>query len=239
MRSAFLCGIGFLLLGAAAPSPEKDLTAAQILKSMAQAYADCQSYSDSGVVKTVFFKGQYTWTDEKPFTTAFVRPDRFRFEYQEVKKADLPKERYIVWRDGDVVRSWSDFERGVRKQPSLGMAVAGATGVSGASAHTVSTLILPEEIGGRRLTDITEARRIEDAREGSTDCFRIQGRYADSPVTVWVDKQTFLVRRIDLSRADKDLRTERTTTYEPVINGEVTQEMLAFDPPADSAAAEK
>ncbi|MCX6930594.1 MAG: hypothetical protein NT154_46420 [Verrucomicrobia bacterium] len=44
---------------------------------MATTYPTCKSYRDSGAVTNVFSPQH---TDVKPFRTAFVRPDQFRFE---------------------------------------------------------------------------------------------------------------------------------------------------------------
>src|SRR5437879_6027503 len=55
-----------------------DLTAQEILEKMAATYATCKSYRDSGVVTNFFTRDHI---DVKPFRTAFVRPDQFRFEY--------------------------------------------------------------------------------------------------------------------------------------------------------------
>ena len=206
------------------PKPDK-FTAKQIVERIAEEYAKCKSYRDSGVVKTIFIRTDRKRTVEKPFTTAFVRPDRFRFEYKDKGR------RYIVWCKGNDVQTWWDVTPGIKKPESLGLALAGATGVSSSSAHTVPALLIPDEVGGRRLTDITEAKRIEDANLDKVDCFRIQGQFVGSPMTIWVDKNTFLVRRIDSQKKFDDFRTERTTTYEPVINGEISDKMLEFDPP--------
>lgn len=207
------------------PKPDQ-LTAKQIVERMAEEYAKCKSYRDSGVVKTVFIRPDRQRTVEKPFTTAFVRPGRFRFEYKDDKER-----RYIVWRNGKDVQTWWDIIPGIEKEASLDLALAGATGVSSGSAHTVPALLIPNEVSGRRLTGITEAKRIEDTKLDKVDCFRIQGPYAGSPVTIWVEKETFLVRRIDSQKTFDDFRTEETTTYEPVIDGEISDEMLEFNPP--------
>jgi hypothetical protein len=50
-------------------------------------------------------------------------------------------------------------------------------------------------------------------------------------MTLWIDKKTFLVRRIDTQTKFGYFRTEKTTTYDPVIDGEITDKMLEFDPP--------
>ena len=111
------------------------------------------------------------------------------------------------------------------------MALAGPTGVSGGSAHTIPVMLLPDEVSGRRLTGIPELKRIDDVIFDKVDCFRIQRQSVGSPMTIWVDKNTFLSRRIDTKRKFDDFRTERTTTYQPVINGEISDKMLKFDPP--------
>ena len=206
------------------------LKAEDVLDRMAKAYAGCKSYHDSGVVKTVFVQADGNRTVEKPFTTAFVRPDRFRFEYKE-KDGGGPERRYIVWRNGKDVQTWWDVKQGVEKPKSLALALAGATGVSGSSAHTVPALLLAKEVEGRRLMDMTEAKRVEDAKLDKVDCFRIEGKFAGSPTTLWIDQKKFLVRRIDAQKKFDDFRTETTTTYDPAIDEEIPEKKLEFDPP--------
>lgn len=82
------------------------ITAKQIITNVANVYKTCKSYSDSGVVKTVFFKKEDKREDEKPFITVFARPDRFRFEYS--SKFPMPgtkSMRHIVWANGKDVRT--------------------------------------------------------------------------------------------------------------------------------------
>lgn len=251
MFSVMVWAACLFLLSSATPLAAQDnathdaLTAEQILQSMAQTYANCRSYYDSGMVKMIFFMADGERTSEKPFTTAFVRPDRFRFEYTE-QLADGRESRYIVWQSGPLVQIWWSIESDEfldALDSSLASALAGGTGISGGSAHTVPALLLPDEIRGWRLMDMTEARRIEDAKldEGGCevtvssgqgdDCYRIQGQHADSPIILWIEKKTFLVRRIDREHQFEDFRTEMTTTYSPVIDGEITEGMLEFGAP--------
>jgi outer membrane lipoprotein-sorting protein len=204
-------------------------TAQHILDRASKAYANFRTYRDSGSVKTTFIRADGKWTEKKVFVTAFVRPDRLRFEYKEKRGED--ELRYIVWRQGKDVRTWWDVKPGIEKPVSLGLALAGATGVSGGSAHTVPALLLPSEVGGRRLTDMAGVSRIEDAKLGEADCFRVKGNYAGTPITLWIEKKAFLVLRIDSQNQFDDFRTEGTTVYEPVVDSEITDEMLMFDPP--------
>ncbi len=206
----------------------------QILERMAKTYAECKSYRDSGIVKIVFIEHDgRNWTKELVFNTAFIRPDRFRFEYYERVCVNEREEKslFIVWRKENEVRTWWDIKPGTENPPSLELAVAGATGVSGGSAHTIPALLLPNEISGRPLTDITEASRIEDAKLDETECFRVHGNFDDSPVTLWIEKETYLVRRIDEETKFEDFQTVDTTTYEPVVDGEIADNLLEYNPP--------
>ena len=60
---------------------------------------------------------------------------------------------------------------------------------------------------------------------------RSVGDYGVSALTVWIDKRTFLVRRIDERTKFPDFHTEVATTYEPVIDEAVPETLLEFDPP--------
>jgi outer membrane lipoprotein-sorting protein len=210
------------------PAPE-ELTARQILERVARTYSECRSYRDSGVVETIFIRTDRKRTVKKPFSTAFVRPDRFRFEYSEDQCEE--QDKYIIWQDGDEVLTWWDIRPGIEEPPSLGMAIAGATGVSSGSANTIPALLLPKEICGYAVVDLAGAKRIDDATCEKDECFRIEGDWFGSPTTIWIDKATYLIRRIDSSHQFEDFRTEDTTTYEPEINGDIPDKLLEFDPP--------
>jgi len=211
------------------PKPEA-LKAEDVLGRMAKVYSGCKSYRDSGVVKTVFVQANGNRTVEKPFTTVFLRPDRFRFEFKE-NNGRGQERRYIIWRKGKEVQTWWDIKPGVEKPESLNLALAGATGVSDLSAHTVPALLLPKEVEGRRLMDMTEAKRIDDAKLDKVDCFRIEGKFGGNPTTLWIDQKSFLVRQIDAQNKFDDFRTETTTTYDPAIDDEIPDKKLEFDPP--------
>jgi RNA polymerase sigma factor (sigma-70 family) len=206
-----------------------DLTARQIVDRMAKAYADCKSYRDSGVVKTLFIENGGNRTVEKPFTTAFVRPDRFRFEYKET--VGDQQMRHIVWSDGKGVQTWWDVKPGIDKPKSLELALGGAAGVSSDSSLSIPQLLLPAKMGWRKLA-LTEPKRAKDGKLDNVDCFRVEGKYGGNPITLWIEKQSYLVRRIDEQARFPDFRTEQTTTYDPIIDKKITDRLLEFDPPA-------
>jgi outer membrane lipoprotein-sorting protein len=221
--------------GADGPKPAA-LKAQDVLDRMAAAYAGCKSYIDSGVVTTVFDTpdGKQRTTEVRPFTTAFVRPDQFRYEFS--MKGGGPARHFVVWRKGKDVQIWWSFnlsdEQRKAYRKSLSSALAGADVLADGSALTIPALLLPKEVEGRRLTDLKEAKRIEDDKIDKVECFRIQGKYADTPMTLWIDQKTFLVRRI-VTLTQVNFRLEVTTNYTPAIDVKIEEKKLEFGHPKE------
>src|SRR5262245_59269314 len=100
---------------AVAIEPQPDaLSAHELLDRMALSYANCQTYRDTGVVKTIFFQANGKRTINKPFSTAFIRPNRFRFEYRE-RRGDEDENRYLIWSNGLQVQTWWDAKPGINQ----------------------------------------------------------------------------------------------------------------------------
>jgi outer membrane lipoprotein-sorting protein len=190
--------------------------------------ASSSTYSDSGVVK-IRFIGSVNQTIKKPFTTAFTRPDRFRYEFKE-KKSFGNDERFIIhFNDGDLQSHW-DVQKDL-KHDSLNNAVASAAGVSNGSAITVPAMLLPNQITWRPGIRFNNPTRIADDVVDNVDCYRLQDLILGAiPTTLWIDKKTFMLRKIYREQKLKDFRTEETTTYKPVLNGEVNSKLLEFKP---------
>jgi len=208
------------------PDEAPGLTAADILQRMATVYATCASYRDEGRVEVTFTRTEKPRVVTKIVRTAFVRPHRFRFEYEQDGERQL-----IVWRRGDEVRSWWIVSGRTRKSRSLDLPLAGATGISNGAAHAVPSMLLPSEVSGYRLNELGAPRRLEPAACAGVDCLRVAGEGAVGPRTVWIDPHTFLVRRIDTELASY---IKVMTTYEPSVDASIPEELLAFDPPRKS-----
>jgi outer membrane lipoprotein-sorting protein len=208
------------------------LTANEIIKRMEKVYANSKSYSDSGVVRSVFISTDRTHTVEKPFTTVFIRPDRFRYEFKE-KKQGNQEQRFIIYRKGKDLQTYWNIKNDLKPE-SLDRAVASATGVSGGSAITVPAMLLPNEITWRRAIRFRKPKRIDDDLIDKVDCYRIHDLVFNIiPTTIWIDKKTFLLRKIYREQEFDDFRTQETTIYNPILNGNVADNLLEFNPPAE------
>jgi hypothetical protein len=234
----------------------------EIPERMVGAYAGCKSYQDSGCVTSVAVSADRQRTRTRAFSTAFARPDRFRFEFRSSHDG-VQWRRYIVWAQGADVRTWWDIRSRIEQSDSLSTALAGAVGVSGGSAKRVGTLLMPGEVGANWVGLLCDLKRLEDAHLGAAECFRVRGtmvpprrvtpwvpaewnRFQEGvrrltgmtleaiergPRTLWIDKATFLLRRMEEPVQFERHQADTTTDYDPRIDVTIPEEQLQFDPP--------
>lgn len=215
----------------------------EILDRMAEVYRQCATYSDSGIVTKYYVMGKKTIPEKRGFETAFARPNRFVF--QSGSGSDSDTVHWGISVEGSKVITVAGVEGNEATSPSLNEAIERVTGTSWGAAHTVPALLLPDKVSGPRLPEMQEAKRIQDGKQGASDCYRIQGKWEVAgilrpldgrpgpayPTTVWVDKATFLVRRIDQQIGAGDYRTDIRAVYEPEINRDRDELNLWLDLP--------
>jgi len=174
-----------------AAAPE---SAASILRSMSHTYAAMASYQDVGEVTTTYRMGTGPEKHTTRFATWFSRPDRLRFVWQDGESKGR------IWSDGEAAYSrHSPYGSSgpVRKEASLSLAIAGATGVSNNAAYTVPTLLFPEA-ADFRLEQIEELQVTGTESLEGRECFVIMGKHprSDSLYTLWVGTEDRLLHRI-------------------------------------------
>jgi len=200
----------------------------KLIEQVAEVYRTAKSYRDSGVI-IEYEKDGDTERERLKFKTAFVRPDRFRFEWAEPWPIGGTARR-VVWSNEKETKTWwqiplgRDFEDNDR---SLGMAIAGATGVSHAAAHTIPALLIFSDVGGRTILDLVRPRIERDTTLEDRPVWVVAGIFADYYVMhVYVDKESLLIRRIDDSQREDHGLLDRTTTYSPELDPKVTDSDL-------------
>lgn len=204
------------------PSPQ------QIMEKMVSVYASCGSYADEGEVRTTFIENSRTVV--KSFSTAFVRPSRFRFEFEETSRTDRPND-YIVWRDESSIKSWWSIKPVIRTFESLEFALAGATGVSSSAAINVPSLLMSNLGDTHRIQSLSQLKLTGAENLAGKTAFRIEGRdWRNNLLTIWIDKESFLLLKIYETRKFERFEIEQTTTYRPQINANISPEKLAFQP---------
>lgn len=221
-----------LVTSANAQEIEADLTASAILSRVTETYGNLDSYQDRGIVTTYILGETIRQLPERPFTTAFVRPGKFRFEYQDQFGVLIKRLRtaYIVWKDGENLAHYFRLEPEERSLESLDLGIAGATGVSGRSAHAIPSLLLPNLISGRKPTDIPSPARETDQIFDGYDCFIISGGTTTSSSKLWVSKDDFLIRKIE-KYFNRQIEARSVIVYDPIVNISIDRELLEFDAP--------
>jgi hypothetical protein len=109
------------------------MNAEDVINQMALKYGSCETYQDTGLVSG--FLGTFQ------FTTYFVRPNQFRFDWSEL---GLASARYSVWSDGLKVFAKHYLVEGVEEQSDLSHAIDGAEGLSHGAAGNASCMLLPD-----------------------------------------------------------------------------------------------
>lgn len=215
-----ICLGAWLLLQPVLRAAEKQtMTPQEILQKMAARYVSLKSYQDTGEVH-----GELVTTT---FKTYFSRPSFFRFDWNDHHPFRLlryVKYHHVIWSDGKEAFTYWDSPYRVRKAESLGSAVAGATGVSQGSAHTLIRL-LTDEVTGFSLIQLTNLSLVGEEKFERTDCYRITGRHPRGyPYELWIGKQDWLLRKI---KSDSDEEIHR----EIKIDIEIPAETFRFKPP--------
>jgi len=208
----------------------KSITAQSIVEKMAAQYANASSYQDTGVVMDV--KGEVASQSETviKFKTYFARPHFFRFEWTDRDIVTSEETLSVVWNDGKqtfAYYSWDD--PAVKKKEDIGLGIAGATGVSRGSAHTIPAL-LAEEVGGFRLTEMSNLSILGEEKFEGEDCYIVRGYHPQKfPIDMWISKRDYLLRKT--KEPEKDGSNEVEIRREVELNGKIPPELFNFTPP--------
>src|SRR5512143_755744 len=112
------------LLLAMAWSAGSSASADDLLARSRAAYAGLHSYSDTGTVVVEFGNAPTPSREQHTFRTWYRAPRLFRFEFTKAKQAD----RYEVWSDEQVFRTWWKATGGISTYPKGQGASAFTTG---------------------------------------------------------------------------------------------------------------
>ncbi len=216
------------------PVDERTFDARDILRKTARVYRASKSYVDTGTVQTVYTNSKREWTGETRFKTAYVAPFEFRFE-SNMRDVPSVEADFIAWRDRDGVQAWYNLDPDMGNDiRSIQGALDTGAGISRDTSGLIPGLIFPGTKLGGDIVRLANAVRLEDAEIDGFDCFQIQGRREphDGPTIVWIDKESFLIRRIYEEDEIRDGRTRTTWFYEPALNVPVAEDALRFARPA-------
>jgi outer membrane lipoprotein-sorting protein len=198
----------FFTFSATGFSQSKALLPQAIIQNMAERYAALSSYQDSGVVETVSEGALPRRNTDVFFKSYFTRPGKLRFEWMEYSSLSVSG-RSVIWSDGSKAFSFLGFKpEQVEAEEDIGMAVAGATGISRGSAHTVPSLLI-NEIDGFLLTELTKlSLKREEVFEGE-ECYVVEGYHPNGEAwQLWISKKESLLRKLRTKSTNGEFEEE-------------------------------
>jgi VWFA-related protein len=204
-------------IGARAQQPD----ARKILARVASVYASCQRYYDEGTISDA------DTSRKSSFRTTFERPSKFTFEVWVGENSTDRETGWLVWKDGEVVKSWSprNSTMGQGAQPldvSLMLIVAPSSG----SSLIVPPLLNPALVRTADVLTLVEDWKVTgEERIDSHKTILIEGTLYRQPVKLWVDQSRYLIRRF--------FRQNTTFNYKPKLDRDVSDEKLTIRPPTD------
>ena len=183
-------------------------SARTFLQAVEARYQALTSYSDTGWTTRIHRLHERRCT----FETSYVAPDQFRFAFE--TPHPYWRLRHRVARhvfgsaDGalyDYDRSYSGAES-LETPESLELAVAGATGISDGTAHTIASLLFPD-VRGFRLSDLQRLRFRRTRVIDGVACIAISGLHPRAGrYTAWFGAQDLMLRRLLRPRLQCDER---------------------------------
>jgi len=201
-------------------------SAREILDKMVSVYASCSSYADKGESREVFLDNRRETL--RPFSTAFIRPSQFRFEFEEI--SGTRSTNYVVWQGGASIKSWWSIRPEVRFFETLGEALGVAAGVSRGSSIQVPSMLFGDLHDIHRIQNLSQLALIGEEKVGGKLTYRITGLdWRGSQVTLWIDKESFLLlKTFEIVKPVNTQGAEQTTTYKPQLNRPISPDKLAF-----------
>jgi VWFA-related protein len=226
-----------VLTNLAHTKPQSPISAREVIDRMAEVYASCRTYSDEGEVSTGHGDIGSSELRGQSFFTAFVRPSSFRFEFWPPGRKE-GADRYIAWKDGDVERSWWLFNPRESEAP-LETTLLGFASPSQGASLTIPGLLLPDLFRGSSiLTSLEELRLTGEDKVDGRKTFKVEGKFEGQPLKLWIDIQEFLVIKIQRRIKFGEFELETITKYKPQVNGDISRNKLAFNPPSDSRSTQ-
>jgi len=207
--------------------------ASDIVQKMRDSYGALSSYSDSAVIVR-----EYGATDRHTFTTYFNRlPRHFLLDFHK-----QGGDRYVVWGDPDGFHTWWKTTTQTTDYPNPNNAAA--ITLSGPPTETavvkVPTLLYSKANLGGDFANFEDARIEANEDIGGHHCYRLTGKASDSysasgkevnirKMTLWIDTESFLLRRVREEWPPiGGTSTRVTTTYEPQANPKIEDAKFKF-----------
>jgi hypothetical protein len=159
------------------------------------------------------------------FTTCFARPARYRFT-KSWTNSDGEQEQ-LVWRNASEFQIHWNTRPDLKPAQSLEAAIAHGH----PQAEIIAAMLMADVHQLPSLDTVGHTLAGEEASDGHA-CWKIESLTTkQQPATFWIDKQSFLLRQFKIMRKSGPVMDERTITWQPEVNVDISNSALQLDPP--------
>ncbi len=233
-------GLKFLTLASGLMLCTRSTPAAEDMMARSRAaYAAMNSYSDTGIIEVEYGRDS---RDRHTFATLFNRSPRgFLLDFNKDGG-----DRYVVWGDPDAFHTWwkSTTVREDYPNPSNTGAFTMAGPQTKGASEKIPSLLYGKAPLPSAFANFTDGRDAGTESIGGKTCAKLTGTAYDTytgtgrrtsvrRMTVWIDSESLLIRKIvEEGEAPPGMVNRITTTYEPNGNLPVDAGRFRFAPPA-------
>lgn len=183
-----------------APPEQKQPTALsvqQVLEQLTKTYQDASSYEDGGGIYFTFVQGHQEFTEGPvPFSVALARPNRLRLQmFQAAIVSDGSK---LLAATSDIPGQVLEVKAPSHLTPEnfapsdiLQHAMTG--GLPSFVSPQIELLVGAGIRGAGSSPKLLDEQKIDDRT-----CYRVELTTPDGPNVLWIDKETFVLHRVDL-----------------------------------------
>lgn len=212
--------------------------AEDILQRTREMYVSLRSYADTGVVLSEYGSSSQ---DRHTFTTYFNRnPRHFILDFRKQGGS-----RYVIWGDPDAFHTWwnTTGQQYDYPNPNNISAISLSGMNTGGTALKIPTLLYGKSALAAALLVIADPVLDGTEEVGGRRCYRLAGRASDvyaatgkevniHRITVWIDTEALLIRKVlEESKPLPGQRSRTTTTFEPKANPSLDDSRFKFVPP--------
>ena len=212
--------------------------ASEVLQKTRTTYGAMKSYADTGVVLNEYGSSSQ---DRHTFSTYFNRaPRHFLLDFRKQGGS-----QYVIWGDPDAFHTWwsTTGQQYDYPNPNNITAISGSSQNTGATSMKIPTLLYLKSALAGQMLELADP--VLDGTEpiGNRRCYRITGRASDvyattgkevnvRRVTVWIDAESSLVRKVlEEWKPLPGQRSRVITTFEPQVNPALDDSRFKFVAP--------
>jgi thiol-disulfide isomerase/thioredoxin len=186
-----------------APSAaEEHVTAEGVLQAMVKAYKTANTYADNGEIRMTGQMGDQAINGKDYCLVALERPNKLRMQaYRGVLVVDgkklsafldnVPNQVLQAEAQPELRLDWLLRDQGL----ALGMADGFTQPFSWAPLQAI--LLMAADPLKTLLHDAEKPQRIESAKIGANDCYRVVAKRPDGTMVFWIDKKSSVLRRFE------------------------------------------